>query len=173
MSESKIPYYNKIRRRVQHTIVATDENPARVKQEFLQDTDLNRVMGKYKGPLPSGYLDAKAQFGDFSQVPDFATMQEKVIAAHELFAALPATVRKIYGNDPGEFIAATQTPEGIKTLQALGLGKSSEDSLDPNSTALKDQPTLSQPSPSETPQENPATGAAPKNNPKTTKSLNN
>jgi len=98
---------------------------ARTKPEFLPETDINLIMARYKktGILPESALSAAARYGDFSQIPSFAEIQQKLIAANELFLALPATVRRQFDNDPGEFIAASQTPEGQDLMIKLGLGK--------------------------------------------------
>jgi len=97
----------------------------RTKPEFEAECDMNRIMERYKrtGQLPESALRAAARYGDFSQVPDFMEMQEKLIAANELFAALPAAVRKQFDNDPGQFVAASETEEGRALMVKLGLGK--------------------------------------------------
>lgn len=100
----------------------------RTKQEFKQDCDVNLIMAKYRktGILPESAKAAAARYGDFSQIPDFMQMQEKIIAANELFASLPAAVRKQFDNDPGQFIAASETKEGVELMQKLGLGKEAD-----------------------------------------------
>lgn len=96
----------------------------RTKQEFLKDTDINNIVKQYKktGRLPESARSAAARYGDFSGVPSFAEMQAKIIAGSEVFAALPAAVRKQYDNDPGQFLAAAATPEGLELMKKLGLG---------------------------------------------------
>lgn len=96
----------------------------RTKSEFAQDCDINRIVARYKktGVLPESARAAALRYGDFSQIPDFREMQEKIIAAHEVFAALPAEVRKQFDNDPGAFIDASQTREGRELMVKLGLG---------------------------------------------------
>lgn len=91
--------------------------------EFAKDCDINSIMARYEktGQLPQ-YSRGAAQYGDFSQIPDFATMRHRVIAAEEMFMALPAKVRAVFGNDPGAFIAAADSQEGIALLKSLGLG---------------------------------------------------
>jgi len=96
----------------------------RTKSEFLDECNINTIMAKYKKTkqLPDSIRLEAAKYGDFSQVPDFIEMQEKIIAANNLFDALPATVRKQFGNDPGEFIKAAETAEGRELMVKLGLG---------------------------------------------------
>lgn len=110
--------------RVRVGVACTSEERV-TKSEFAKDCDINVIMARYKktGQLPQSAMSAQARFGDFSQVPSFQEMQDRVIAAHEMFAALPAQVRKEFDNDPGQFIAAADTPQGCELLVKLGLGK--------------------------------------------------
>lgn len=97
----------------------------RTKSEFKDDCDINLIISRYRktGILPDLARAAAARFGDFSQIPSYQEMQDKLNAAEEMFAALPAKVRKEFDNDPGLFIAAADTEEGRETLKKLGLGK--------------------------------------------------
>ena len=63
-----------------------------VKQEFKGESDVNSIMRRIKrtGVLPESFNRGVARYGGFSQVPDFATMHDRVMAARELFMALPA-----------------------------------------------------------------------------------
>lgn len=97
----------------------------RTKSEFMDECDINKIMARYRrtGVLPESARAAAARFGDFSQVPSFMEMQDKILAANEMFAALPAAVRKQFDNDPHEFLSAAQTEEGQELLIKLGLGQ--------------------------------------------------
>lgn len=104
------------------------EEERRTKSEFAADCDINLIMARYRktGVLPESSKAAAARYGDFSSVPTFMEMQEKIIAANELFAALPAAVRKQFDNDPGAFLAASESSEGRALMAKLGLGKEQE-----------------------------------------------
>lgn len=117
---SKTKWGKRTRPRV--TVKCTREE-GKTKQEFQPDTDINKIIARYKrtGVLPSTGRDALAQYGDVSQVPDFQAMHDKVMAANEAFNTLPAKLRKEYGNDAGQFLAALQGPEGDKLAIELGL----------------------------------------------------
>lgn len=115
-----------------HTRFAAPKHPPllctmeerRTKSEFKDECDINLIMARYRktGVLPESALSAAARYGDFSQVPDFMEMRHKIIAAEEVFAALPAEVRKQFNNDPGAFIDAADTVEGRALMVKLGLG---------------------------------------------------
>lgn len=98
----------------------------RTKQEFKKDCDINLIVKKHKQmglSASAGFFTAAKQYGDFSQVPTFKEMQDKVHAAQDLFMSLPAHVRQAYGNDPGAFIDAAKTKEGRDLMIKLGLGE--------------------------------------------------
>jgi len=97
----------------------------KTKPEFIDECDINKIMAKYRktGVLPENARQAAARYGDFSSIPTYMQMQERIIAANELFAELPAVVRKQFDNDPGVFLAASETQEGRELLIKLGLGK--------------------------------------------------
>lgn len=101
-----------------------DPKERRTKSEFLKECDINMIMARYRktGILGDPARQAAARFGDFSQVPTYQEMQQKVLDAHEVFMALPASVRKEFDNDPGAFISSADTPEGRDLLVKLGLG---------------------------------------------------
>lgn len=105
--------------------LACTQAEKRTKSEFAKECDINVIMARYRrtGVLPESALASAARFGDFSQIPTFQEMQDKVIAAHELFSALPAQVRDTFQNDPALFIEASGTPEGQELMVKLGLAK--------------------------------------------------
>lgn len=122
----------------------------RVDSSMKTESDINVIVARYKktGLWPAA-VQARAslaRYGDVSQVPSYAEMQARVMAARDAFAALPAAVRRQFGNDPGAFVAAVDTPEGIALLKKLGLGAVVDpDEKDPNapmaSSPPKDRPT--------------------------------
>lgn len=115
------------RQRVQFSVPDAPEE-RRTKTEFADDCDINKIMARYRktGVLPDTARAAAARYGDFSEIPPYQEMRNRMIAAEELFAALPAVVRKEFDNDPGLFIQSAQTPEGRERMVKLGLGKSVE-----------------------------------------------
>jgi len=104
-------------------VLACSLEERRTKQEFKDQCDINLIMARYQrtGQLPASAMSAAMRYGDFSQIPSFHEMHDRVMAATDLFNQLPARVRKQYGNDPGAFLAASQTPEGAELLVKLGL----------------------------------------------------
>ena len=110
--------------------VMCTEEEKRTKSEFADECDINKIMARYRrtGELPESARIAAARFGDFASLPSFMEMQDKILAANELFAPLPAAVRKQFGNDPVEFVDAASTPEGREILVKFGLGSEAPES---------------------------------------------
>jgi len=122
--------------------IACTLEESRTKPEFEAETNINNIMARYKktGKLPESAMQSAARFGDFSQVPDFMEMQNRVLAAHDLFMALPAAVRRQFDNDPGQFIAASDTQEGRELMVKLGLGAAPKPSGEPDPGSLRSAP---------------------------------
>lgn len=91
---------------------------------MAKECDINSIVARARrvGQLPESARAAAKTFGDFSQVPTYPEMFEKVQAAQRLFNQLPAKVRNTFKNDPGLFLASTATEEGQALLRKLGLG---------------------------------------------------
>lgn len=115
----------KFKKALERKRVALKFDPAlrRTKSEFKEECDVNNIIAKYRssGVLPESSRAAAMRYGDFSQTPTFQEMHNKVIDARLMFAGLPAAVRDKYGNDPGLFLADTQTEEGQRLLVKHGL----------------------------------------------------
>lgn len=91
------------------------------RQEFRDECDVNLLMKRYQrtGLLPGN--SAGMTYGDFSALPDFMQAMNTVARANEAFAALPAHVRKRFGNDPGEYVEYVSDPANLAEVRKLGL----------------------------------------------------
>lgn len=88
-------------------------------QHHARACDVNTIMAKY---LKSGVIDHikqyEPQFGDVSNL-DFKTSMDQVAAVKSEFHNLPAFVRDHYKQDPGAYLDAVSTEEGIEELRKL------------------------------------------------------
>lgn len=103
--------------------------PDRSKQSFKDQCDINFIMGRY---LRSGNIDWLSRHdGVFGEVPaqTFHDAMNIVAKAKEMFADLPAEVRKRFANSPEEFLKFSQASDkdgvllNIDELRKLGLAK--------------------------------------------------
>lgn len=102
------------------------EKPSRTKQAFKDECDINLIMKRFKKVMGSDYLEryngyVSGQFGDFSNVGDYRSALDQVKRAEEVFMALPAIVRKRFGNDAAEFLDFCNDPANVDEMVSMGL----------------------------------------------------
>lgn len=91
-------------------------------QQNAGESDINRLVAQYRanGTLP--HLSARTPlYGDFSSSVDLLDNLIRVREAQAAFEALPSAVRAAAGNDPVEFLAMAEDPEGREILIDAGL----------------------------------------------------
>lgn len=91
-----------------------------VKQEFAEECDINNILKRHARsgqPLP---FDALA-YGDYSDVDEYQTAQNKLIQAQNYFDALSSEIRDRMGNDPGKLLAFMENPDNLDEAVKLGL----------------------------------------------------
>lgn len=91
-------------------------------QNMLQETDVNYILKKYeKQQILTHVNNYMGDYGDFSDVPDYKTGLERLMAAQDMFMSLPAVIRDRFGNDPGKYIEFATNPENLPELRKMGL----------------------------------------------------
>ena len=84
--------------------------------------DINNIMSRYR---QTGLVDHvnrfQGQYTDLTDVPDYHTSLNKVIAANEAFSQLPAELRRHFSDDPAEFLDFVSDPENASELIEMGL----------------------------------------------------
>lgn len=122
---SKVPFvrspYNYDRKYASDTaalVCPNDEDMAQ--QQFKDECDINTIMKRFgiTGELPPG---REGNYGDFSEVDDFASAMVAVREAGEAFMELPAKLRKRFNHDPGEFIRFIENNDNRGEAERLGL----------------------------------------------------
>lgn len=103
----------------------TCNDPTRTQQNFIEDADINTIVGRF---LKTGVLPPVRQppsYADFMEVTDFQSAMNAINHAKESFMQLPAEVRNTFNNDPGQFIHyvdhCIETGD-FEPLQKMGLG---------------------------------------------------
>lgn len=99
-----------------------DFGPSLAHQSFLDECDINRIVRQWdQTGLFSSRPDREPVYFDASEVPDFQSSLNQVIAAQAAFDALPAQVRKRFSNNPAEFVAFAADPANGEEMVRLGL----------------------------------------------------
>lgn len=139
-----------IRRRVPTTITAK----SMTQQNFKKETDVNSILERYRQTGQINHVrSGSPSYGDFTQVGDYHESINRVIYAQEQFMALPAVVRKRFGNDPAALVEFLSNEKNYEEALQLGL-------LSPEAVAAHKTTTNKTTTKNESAQ--PSTGDAPK-----------
>lgn len=98
--------------------------PARTKQQFVDQCDINNIVKQYTKTGQFTHLSANLAKGTYADLPDPIEFQESmnlVIQAEQSFSTLPAKVRNRFGNDPAEFLAFMADPANQDEAIKMGL----------------------------------------------------
>lgn len=83
--------------------------------------DINNIMKNRDKGLPVLVSDLKAQFGDFTNIPDFHTAMGMIAQAQQGFDSLPALTRERFDNKPEKFVSFFMDPKNQQEAIDLGL----------------------------------------------------
>lgn len=92
-------------------------------QSMAEDADINVMMDRYgiTGKMP---LNPRVpMYGDFTEVNDYQSALNALMAANNSFMSLPAKVRARFNNDPQELLEFCANGANIDEAQRLGLLK--------------------------------------------------
>lgn len=95
------------------------------KQEFRDDADINVIVARVLKGEPQAQFPGT--FGDFSQVPDFATAMQQVVEAKTAFDALPSRIRTRFHNNAASLVAFLDDPDNLDEAVRLGLIEKPDD----------------------------------------------
>lgn len=94
------------------------KNPAQ--QHFKDECDINTIASRFlAGQIELQPVDPS--FVDYSDVPDFQTMLNKLRQGEAAFAALPADIRGRFDHDPGQFMDFVHDPANVDELVKMGI----------------------------------------------------
>jgi phage internal scaffolding protein len=97
------------------------EEPTLAQQHFKEECDINTILQKFSitGILPEAPLSPR--YGDFTDIGDYHTALNRVIAAQEEFDGLPAQIRARFDNDPAKLIEFLDDEANRPEAEKLGL----------------------------------------------------
>lgn len=97
------------------------ENLAEYINSFAESCDIHVIMAKFANGEPEVLSKKQGTYGDFTECPTtLAEMFNRVKRGEEMFNALPAEIKKQFGNSFPEFAVATQDYDTF--LQKLNAG---------------------------------------------------
>lgn len=97
------------------------------KQCHKDECDINLMLKKY---AQTGEINQAQNitpvYGDFTDITDFQTAHNTVIAARETFMQLPAKIRSEFDNDPAKYCKFIEDPKNREMAKQLGMLKPTE-----------------------------------------------
>lgn len=103
-------------------VLTINDEESKTIQSEKDNCDINVIVSRFKRTGVMNNLSTKSPlYGDFSEVGDFHTAQNRIIAAQEAFDALPSDLRKRFANDPGNLISFLDDPQNRSEAIKLGL----------------------------------------------------
>lgn len=107
-----------MRKRVQYH----DESPSLTQQHMKQECDVNSILERYRKTGSITHIrHTPGMYGDFTTFQDFKTNLDTVRDAFTAFEALPAHIRKRFGNDPTNLIEFISNDKNYEEAKSLGL----------------------------------------------------
>ena len=125
MKERKLPFlrtpYNYDVDKVSDETGLKCEDPTLAQQQFAEESDINYIMDRFgvTGQMPVTPLSP--QYGDFTQVMDYHSALNAVLAAQDAFMDLPPNIRARFENDPNKLIEFMNDESNREEAKALGL----------------------------------------------------
>lgn len=90
-------------------------------QSQAEEADINTIVKRFgvTGMLP--LVERPPLNEDFTEVFDFRSAMDMILAAQRSFEGLDANVRKRFGNDPAEFVEFCGNPDNLDEMRKMGL----------------------------------------------------
>lgn len=105
-------------------VFAPQDDTMVTKQEFKTECDIYSILKQYqKTGVITHITKQQPVFEDLPDDVDFQHSLAVISHAEEAFAALPASVRDSFQNDPGRLLAAINDPRQREHLIELGIIK--------------------------------------------------
>jgi phage internal scaffolding protein len=97
------------------------EDATLTQQHFAEETDINYILKQFNitGLLPTNPISPR--YGDFSNVHDYHSALNAVMAAEDEFDALPAQIRARFDNEPANLIDFLSNEQNRDEAEKLGL----------------------------------------------------
>ncbi len=91
----------------------------RTKQCFKNECDIEKIMARADKAGTISHLEKfEGVYADYSDF-DFFEQTTKLTAGNEIFAELPAEIRREFNQSPAEFFAYANNPENVDKLRQL------------------------------------------------------
>lgn len=97
------------------------ERSGKTKQSFKDESDINFILARFKRTRVIDWVDKyPARYGDATGY-DFQDALNIVVKGREAFAALPASIRSRFANDPAQFLDFVHDKANEEEMRKMGL----------------------------------------------------
>jgi len=112
---------------------------SRVEPQHGEECNINTIMRKMhaQGILP--HFKTGGNFGNFTDLDDFHTCKNRIIAAQNDFMALPAELRSQFDNDPGKLLDFLSDESNRSEAVEMGLVAPSGHLIEPPNTSAQER----------------------------------
>jgi len=94
------------------------------RQEFKHECDVNNVLAKFQKTQIIEHLNrVNGASIDNTLYGSYQESMNIVINAEKAFKAIPSKLRKMFDNDPSQYLAFTTDPANLDKMRELGLAK--------------------------------------------------
>jgi len=131
MSKTKLRNHFRPHARVQFTGELTNPftgevttPPSMTKQSFVQECDINNILKQFSATGMLSHVRQGAAAGRYEDLPDQIDFQDSmntIRSAEAAFATLPSKVRREFGDEPSNLLAALGDPAQRDRLTELGI----------------------------------------------------
>lgn len=105
-------------------IQSKEDEICRTEQHHKQACDINHILKRYdRDGVITHVTQAKAMYGDFSEINEYQESLNLVIKSKESFMELPSAIRQRFHNDPGEFLEFVTDPSNLDQMIEMGLAE--------------------------------------------------
>ena len=96
-------------------------------QSYASGADVRNIIKQYdRTGLIANVNKGIAQYGDYSEINEYAEALNMVSEANESFATLPSHVREQFSNNAGLFFEFATNPKNKEEMIQMGLAKAPE-----------------------------------------------
>ena len=96
-------------------------------QSHAQAADVRNIIKQYdRTGLIANVNKGIAQYGDYSEINEYAEYCNMVRQADESFATIPSNIRQQFNNDAGLFFEFVTNPKNKEKMIEMGLAKAPE-----------------------------------------------
>ena len=100
-------------------------------QSHAAEADVRNIIKMYdRTGLIKNVQKGIAQYGDYSEVNEYAEAHRKVAEANEAFSLIPSEIREQFSNNAGLFFEFATNPQNKEKMIEMGLAKAPEKAME-------------------------------------------